>query len=90
MASGMRRRKISQRPEDLISASEIAGWAYCPEQFRLQYGLGLEPKNWESLAAGNRHHARKALAERVAGGAIVLGKTLVVVTLLLLEILWLV
>ena len=29
----------------MISASEIACWAYCPEQWRLQYGLGLEPEN---------------------------------------------
>jgi hypothetical protein len=41
------------------------------------------------LAAGNRHHARKALAERVAGGAIGLGKTLLLVALLLLGLLWL-
>ena len=29
----------------MISAQEIARWAYCPEQWRLQYGLGLESEN---------------------------------------------
>ncbi len=34
---------IGKRPDDLITATEIACWVYCPEQWRLQYGLGLEP-----------------------------------------------
>ncbi|MGD0042826.1 MAG: hypothetical protein ABSE84_20870 [Isosphaeraceae bacterium] len=63
---------------NLITAQEIACWAYCPEQWRLQYGLGLEPENRESLAAGDRHHAGKAVAERVAGGSIGIGRALVV------------
>lgn len=74
---------------DLITAVEIASLVYCPEQWRLEYGLGLEPENRDALAAGDRHHARKAVAERVAGGAIGLGKTLVLVALLLLVGLWL-
>jgi hypothetical protein len=68
----MRRRKAA-KPDDLITASEIASRVFCPEQWQLQYGLGLEPENRDALAAGNRHHARKAAAERVAGGAIALG-----------------
>jgi hypothetical protein len=84
-----RSRKIRGQ-ERLITAQEIACFAYCPEQWRLQYGLGLEPENREALKAGDRHHARKALAERVAGGAIGLGKTLVVIALVLLGLLWLV
>jgi hypothetical protein len=68
----------------LISAQEIACWAYCPEQWRLQYGLGLEPENGAALDAGNRHHARKAVAERVAGGAITTGRVLAVVAVLVL------
>lgn len=74
----------------MVTAQEIACFAYCPEQWRLQYGLGMKPENQEAMAAGNRHHARKALAERVAGGAIELGKTLVLAALLLLGLLWLV
>jgi hypothetical protein len=85
----MRRGQTRQRPKDMITAAEIACFAYCPEQWRLQHGLGLEPENRASLDAGDRHHARKALAERVAGGAIGLGKTLVVIALLFLGLLWL-
>ena len=74
----------------MVSASEIACWAYCPEQWRIQYGLGLEPENQPSLDAGNRHHAWKVLAERMAGWAIGLGKALVLAAVLLLGLLWLV
>ncbi len=77
-----------QRPKDLISAQEIATYAYCPEQWRLQYGLGLEPANRASLAAGDRHHARKAVAERVAGAAIMLGRAIVLLACLGLLLWW--
>jgi hypothetical protein len=88
----MRRLKTSRRPDTLISAQELACWAYCPESWRLQYGLGLGPENRQAIAAGNRLHARKAVAERVAGGSIALGRLLAVlaaVALLLLLWLWL-
>lgn len=55
---------------------------FCPEQWRLQHGLGLEPANRKELAAGTRHHSRKAAAERVAGVAIALGRVLLVLALL--------
>jgi hypothetical protein len=71
----------------MVTAQEIACWAYCPEQWRLQYGLGLEPENRAALDAGNRHHARKAVAERVAGGVITLGRVLAVVAVLVLLLL---
>jgi hypothetical protein len=29
----------SRQTDDLITASEVASFAYCPEQWRLQYGL---------------------------------------------------
>lgn len=57
----------------MVSAQEVACFAYCPEQWRLQYGLGLPPTNGAALAAGTRHHARNAAAERVASALIVLG-----------------
>jgi hypothetical protein len=73
----------------MVSATEIACWAYCPEQWRLQYGLGLEPGNRSELAAGNRHHARKAVAERIAGGSITLGRFLAILAVVaLLLLLW--
>jgi hypothetical protein len=60
---------------------------FCPEQWRLQYGLGLKPENRAALDAGTRHHDRKAAAERVAGGALALGRLLLAVALLAL-LLW--
>jgi len=83
----MRRRKRRQHPQDMISAQEIACFAYCPEQWRLQYGMGIEPSNQAAMAAGKRHHARKAVAERVASGSILLGLVLLAVTLLALLLL---
>lgn len=85
----MRQRNRRQRPDDLISASEIACLAYCPEAWRLEYGLGLEPENQAVLDAGTRHHARKAVAERIAGGSITLGWSLAVLAVMvLLMLLW--
>lgn len=84
----MRSKRRESGPE-LITAAEIACWAYCPEQWRLQYGLWLEPENQAALAAGDRHHARKAVAERIAGGSITLGRFLIALAaLVLLLLLW--
>jgi hypothetical protein len=71
----------------LVTASEIASYVYCPEQWRLQHGPGLEPGNRAALDEGTRHHSRKAAAERVAGGALALGRLLVLLALLVL-LLW--
>ncbi len=79
----MRRNKTDGQ-EGLISAQEIACFAYCPEQWRLEYGLGLPPENRAALDAGNRHHSRKAVAERIASGLVMLGRALVVVAFLVL------
>jgi hypothetical protein len=75
---------------ELISAAEIACYFYCPEQWRLQYGLELLLANREALDAGTRHHEVKAVAERVAGRAIGIGRMLIVVALVLVLLLWLV
>jgi hypothetical protein len=86
----MARSEFWPMSNDLVSASEIACFAYCPEQWRLQYGLGLEASNRAVMAAGGRHHAWKAVAERLAGGLIVIGRLLAVLALLgLLALLWL-
>ena len=82
---GYRRR--GRRDEGLVTASEIASFVYCPEQFRLQYGLGLPAENRAAMDAGARHHARKAVAERLAGWAIGLGRLAVLAALVLL-LLW--
>jgi hypothetical protein len=85
----MRKDETSGDRPGLVTASEIAAYVYCPEQWRLEYGLGLEPENRETLAAGDRHHARKAVAEQVAGGSITLGRILAVLAaVVLLLLLW--
>lgn len=79
-----RHRKRSQRPGDLITAAELASFVYCPEQWRLEQALGLVPVNQMELAAGEVHHARKAVAERIAGGSINLGANIAGAALLVL------
>jgi hypothetical protein len=66
---------------DRGTASEIAAWVYCPEQWRLEYGQQLEPENQKALAAGGRHHASNAIAERLAGGSLGIGRVLVAAAL---------
>ena len=48
---------------DVISASEIASFAYCPEQWRLQYGFGHESENVGSLKRGEALHTKTASVE---------------------------
>jgi hypothetical protein len=78
-----------ERGWDMVTAAEIAAFVYCPEAWRLEQGLGLAPGNRAALDAGTRHHARKAVAEQVAGGSIGMGRVLIAVALVLL-VLWLV
>jgi hypothetical protein len=61
----MRHYRRRRREDDFITAAELACFAYCPEQWRLEYGLGLPPANRAALDAGTRHHEWKAVAERV-------------------------
>jgi hypothetical protein len=84
------RLKQNSTDAGLITASEIACFAYCPEQWRLEYGQGLPAQNQASLRAGTRHHGRKALAERVAGALLVIGRLLAILAVAgLLLWLWL-
>ena len=80
----MQRYRRRRGEDDFITATEIACWAYCPEQWRLEYGLELLPANRAALDAGTRHHARKAVAERIAGGLVVLGRAVMVAAILVL------
>jgi hypothetical protein len=74
---------------ELVTAAEIAAFVYCPEQWRLQYGLGMEAGNQAALDAGTRHHERKAVVERIAGGSIGIGRMLVILAVVvLLLLLW--
>ncbi len=84
------RRRRGQRPGDLITATEVASFCYCPEQWRLEYGLGLTAANRAERDAGTRHHTVLAVAERVAGWCLWLGRALILAALaaLLIWVLW--
>lgn len=61
-----------KRRDDIVSASEIASWNWCPESWRLDF-LGAEPSNRAEMARGEKHHARKAVFEERSRSAISLG-----------------
>ncbi len=48
----MRRIRRRKPEDDYVTASEIASYAYCPEQWRLEYGLGISPENRPAMDAG--------------------------------------
>ena len=54
---------MRDRDLELVSASEIASWAWCPESWRLET-LGAEPGNRASLNRGEEFHARTAALEK--------------------------
>ena len=54
--------RMNKNLSDVVSASEIASWASCPESWRLD-ALGAEPVNKEELERGKRFHARTAAVE---------------------------
>lgn len=45
------RRRHRKGAADLIGAEEMASFAYCPEQWRLQYGLRLPSANRVAISA---------------------------------------
>lgn len=71
-----------KRSDDMVSASEIAAWAWCPESWRLK-ALGHEPGNGRALRRGERRHTFLARFERWSGAAVRLGVWLFVLGLLL-------
>lgn len=73
---------------DVVTAHEIGAFVFCAEQWRLEYGLGLEPANRAELKSGSRHHARKATAERTAGRLLWVGQRVVVAAWIALFVLW--
>lgn len=70
-------------PDDLVTASEIASWVWCPESWRLE-SLGHEPGNQASLKRGEAHHAKKAAFERRSRSALSLGGWLIALGVLLI------
>lgn len=74
----------------IVSASEVASWVYCPEQWRLQYGLGHESENIGSLNRGHRFHESTAAVERSSRRVLRLAGILIIVAALLLVAVFLV
>jgi len=68
---------MSRRDPDVVTASEIAAWAWCPESWRLS-SLGHEPENRASLERGQAFHESTAAFEERSRSAISLGWRLLV------------
>ena len=75
---------MAKRHHNVVSASEIGSWAWCPEAWRLGQGLGLRPGNEEQLTQGERFHVRTAAVERRSGTALRIGLVLFALGLLAL------
>ena len=58
--------------DEIVSASEIASWAWCPESWRL-HSLGAEPGNRAALEKGETQHAGRLVFEERSRSAISLG-----------------
>ncbi|MFO0849930.1 MAG: hypothetical protein U0871_15450 [Gemmataceae bacterium] len=72
---------------DVVSATEIASWAWCPESWRLE-ARGEVPGNRDELCRGHEFHTRAAGYEVAFRRGMRLGRWLLVFALLL-AVLWL-
>ncbi len=72
---------------ELVSAIEIGYFVDCKEAWRLRHEHGLPPGNRDALDAGDRHYAGRAVAERIAGGSIMLELVLAVLAAVVLLLL---
>ncbi len=68
----------------VVSATEVASYVYCPEQWRLEHGLGYASMNTASLARGTARHRKIAAVEVWSRHALRLGVVLVVVAAIVL------
>ncbi len=73
---------MERRNPEVVSASEIASWAWCPESWRLE-ALGHRPGNQKAIKRGEVFHARTVAFEGRSRSAISLGWWLLVGALLL-------
>lgn len=79
---------MRENQHNIVTASEIADFVYCPEAWRL-HSVGTLSANLEQQLTGNRHHTFNAIVERIAGVFVVLGRWLILAALLVLSVLWL-
>jgi hypothetical protein len=63
---------MRRRDPEIVSASEIASWAWCPESWRLQ-AIGAEPSNRADIARGELFHVWTAAFEERSRSASALG-----------------
>ena len=73
---------MNGKDPEVVSASEIASWAWCPESWRLD-ALGYEPGNRAALSRGEALHARTIALENRSRSALSLGWWLLGAALLL-------
>lgn len=69
---------------DMVLASEIGSYAFCPEAWRLGSELGLRPNNERQLARGEEIHARTAVLEERSQSALRLGLVLLALGVIVL------
>ena len=74
-------RKIDD--SEMVSASEIASYCFCPEAWRLGSAIGLRPNNERVLARGEESHAKIAVVEQTTQAAWWVGVALLVLGALL-------
>lgn len=63
---------MPRKRTDVVSASEIASWEWCPESWRLE-ALGEKSENTEELARGEMVHSRTTALEVSSRKAVILG-----------------
>lgn len=71
--------------DEIVSASEIARWAWCPESWRLD-AVGHEPENRAALNRGEKLHARNAAFEARSRSAIAVGWRLLATAVVLVAV----
>ena len=74
----------SEHRSGIVSASEVASFVYCPEQWRLQHGLGNDSENVAAIDRGEAFHVETARLEVGTRKASRLGLLLVVLAAILL------
>ena len=79
----MARRRVPPSSSGVVSATEVASYVYCPEQWRLQHGLGHSSTNTALLARGAALHRKTAAVEVWSREALRLAFVLVVLAALL-------
>lgn len=70
------------KDHDVVSASEIAAWAWCPESWRLQ-ALGKKPGSQAELDRGERFHLTTTAFETWTRRATLLARWLLIAALAL-------